>query len=437
MFFGADSEGFAMAYRFLLAVMLWLVISVGEASSQNINNFMNLFGGMMQQAVIQAAQSEWRKIPPNEIGCIEQGLVQQGTNVQTLIQRGVTPSDPRLGQLIGNCRGQNIQQTAQPVVGQTTPPVLAQTFPYVVDGLALGGRVQLDSAAYREYQCHPSEQFPGFTLCRKRVQEKSRPGPISFTNSILHGQDGTAVYVNRYIEPATFERGEFEKEIDRLSAKYGERARVKQMPSVPGFDRHSVIAQWGKVALEALDTDSIAILASGKNVTQGLLVDYLGDFTRSAKLRLPVYRIAGGAGYLWAASSDQNGRGTLRFFASNANAYKSAAIASAHAPPSFPSVLSYDPGPGASPQLPPVEGPALERMQARLKEARAFLDDTKSFMADQNTVLSIVEIAGEAAKLQVTLDKLDDAAAVVSMNKLNGLMKPIKGFDLFLAEKRA
>ena len=99
MFFGADSEGFATAYRFLSAVMLWLVISVGEASSQNINNFMNLFGGMMQQAVIQAAQSEWRKIPPNEIGCIEQGLVQQGTNVQTLIQRGVTPSDPRLGQL--------------------------------------------------------------------------------------------------------------------------------------------------------------------------------------------------------------------------------------------------------------------------------------------------------------------------------------------------
>jgi hypothetical protein len=43
-----------------------------------------------------------------------------------------------------------------------------------------------------------------------------------------------------------------------------------------------------------------------------LLIDYLRDFTRSAKQGLPIYRIDGGPGFIWAASFDQKGRGTLR-----------------------------------------------------------------------------------------------------------------------------
>jgi hypothetical protein len=61
----------------LVFVSLLLVMSVCEASSQNANDFMNLFGGIVQQAMSQAAQSEWRKVPPNETACVEQGLVQR------------------------------------------------------------------------------------------------------------------------------------------------------------------------------------------------------------------------------------------------------------------------------------------------------------------------------------------------------------------------
>src|SRR5262249_21969734 len=48
---------------------------------------------------------------------------------------------------------------------------------------------------------------------------------------------------------------------------------------------------------------------------KGFLIDYLRDFTRSAKQGLPIYRIDGGPGFIWAASFDQKGRGTLRLAA--------------------------------------------------------------------------------------------------------------------------
>jgi hypothetical protein len=66
----------------VLFVSLFLVMGGGDASSQNVNDLMNLFGGIVQQAMIQAAQSEWRKVPPNEFGCMEQAFVQQRTNVR-------------------------------------------------------------------------------------------------------------------------------------------------------------------------------------------------------------------------------------------------------------------------------------------------------------------------------------------------------------------
>jgi hypothetical protein len=76
-----------------------------------------------------------------------------------------------------------------------------------------------------------------------------------------------------------------------------------------------VIAVWGKITLEPLDQESIKTLAEGKNPRKGFLIDYLRDFTRSAKQGLPIYRIDGGPGFIWAASFDRKGRGTLRLAA--------------------------------------------------------------------------------------------------------------------------
>jgi hypothetical protein len=69
-----------------------------------------------------------------------------------------------------------------------------------------------------------------------------------------------------------------------------------------------------------LDKDSVSSLAEGKSLKKGLLIDFIGNFTRSAREGLPIYRIVGGAGFVWAGSFDQKARGTVRFAAIDASA---------------------------------------------------------------------------------------------------------------------
>jgi hypothetical protein len=92
------------------------------------------------------------------------------------------------------------------------------------------------------------------------------------------------------------------------------------MPQRDGFP-NGILASWGQVELEPLDNDSIKALAEGRRpTTNGYIVDFIGDFARSATNGLPLYRISGGAGFVWVASFDQRGRGTLRLTAVDASA---------------------------------------------------------------------------------------------------------------------
>jgi TonB family protein len=229
-----------------------------------------------------------------------------------LMSRSVLPADPQLPQLRSNCRRQ---------LAQGPQPATAQPLPYSVDGLALGGQVRFESNAYKQYQCAPSEKFAGFTWCHKechKEETKNEPrGEITLSNSILHTPDGTAWYVNKYIEPALFAPNEVQSEIDRLSAKFGERAHEFRMPEREGRP-NAVIAVWGKIQLEPLDPSDVSIVAAGGTV-KGLLVGFLGDLQRSATLGATVYRLAGGGGFLWAATYNQDGRGVLRFLTIDAS----------------------------------------------------------------------------------------------------------------------
>jgi hypothetical protein len=185
---------------------------------------------------------------------------------------------------------------------------------YAVDGLAVGTRLNFGSASYRDYKCSPSDQFDGLTWCQKTRTDKERRGPHIAAYSLLHSRDGNLSYINRSQEPAFFNPSEAELNIQRYSRKLGESARILKMPRRSGLP-DGVIAVWGKITLEPLDQESIKTLADGKNPRKGFLIDYLRDFTRSAKQGLPIYRIDGGPGFIWAASFDQKGRGTLRLAA--------------------------------------------------------------------------------------------------------------------------
>jgi hypothetical protein len=202
-----------------------------------------------------------------------------------------------------------------------------QVSAYSVDGLALGERVQPNNAGYREYKCGPSHQFDGFTWCQKARQQKEPRRSFKVTYSLLHTRDGTVVYVNRYEVPAFFGPNEADEDIQRYSRRLGESARITKIPHRPGIP-DGILATWGNVELKPLDSESIAAFRKGSTkggttrggTKKGYFVDFIGNFARSVKEGLPIYRISGGAGLIWVASFDQKGRGTLRFAAVDASA---------------------------------------------------------------------------------------------------------------------
>jgi hypothetical protein len=312
----------------------------------------------MQPATVQAMQAAWAKLPSEETGCINDALYQQGGSVEALIQRGVLPSDPRLANARSNCQKQSERQEPQPTGSQRSA--------YAVSDVALGATVKFGSSAYKEYKCAPSDQFDGFTWCQKTRKGKERRGKFNATYSILHSRDGVAVYINRYQEPTFFGASEADDDIQRYSRKIGESPQITRMPHRAGFP-NGILASWGKVQLEPLDNDSIKALADGRRpITKGYFIDFIGNFARSAKAGLPVYRISGGAGFVWVASYSRKGRGTLRLLAVDASAISPPLVATQA--PTNPADQRPQATPSIAP-LPPI--PADRTEQRKRAEANA------------------------------------------------------------------
>jgi hypothetical protein len=309
--------------------------------------------GPAQDALVQAAtQSEWNRISSSEIACIDDALRQQGGSVEALTQRGVMPSDARIGSVRSNCRSE---------LGRRGPAVPI----YAVSGLALGARLQFGSPAYREYKCGPSDQFDGFTWCQKAGRGKEPRGSFDVTHSILHSPEGRIAYVNRSQAPAFFSPTEADEDIERYSRRIGEQPRVITLPPRPELAR-GILATWGKIALEPLDSESLKKLAQGERPnTKGYFIDFIGDFARSAKEGLPVYRLSGGAGFVWVASYDQKGRGMLRFAAVDASAISAQGVAARG--PATPSDRQSpeSPAPAPSPATTTEQAEQRETAQAR------------------------------------------------------------------------
>ena len=211
-------------------------------------------------------------------------------------------------------------------IPQTIPTAAS---PYVVDGLALGDQVKFGTKPYQRYQCTPSDEFPGFLSCNEEhktpVGEQYPDQEITRSHSILQSQEGAA-YVNSYFEPAFFDPNGVQNEIDRMSSKFGRQARIIRAPQREGLP-NAVVAVWGAIELDPLTPEEISVVASGGS-HPGILVSFLGDLRRSAKVGFPVYRLTGGAGFLWAATFDQNGKGVLRYLAIDASKIESRQVAS-------------------------------------------------------------------------------------------------------------
>jgi hypothetical protein len=188
---------------------------------------------------------------------------------------------------------------------------------YAVDGLAVGMRLNFDDESYRQYRCSPSDQFDGLTWCRKTRRDRETRGS-SAIYSLLHSADGTVLYVNRSQEPSFLNSNEADKDIQEYSRRFGESPRIMKMPHRNGLP-DGLITIWGKITLVQLDQQTVKILSEGKSPKKGLLIDFLGNFARSAKEGLPIYRVEDGPGFVWRASFDLNGRGSFRFAAVDAS----------------------------------------------------------------------------------------------------------------------
>jgi hypothetical protein len=268
---------------------------------------------------------------------VGQNLRPGGSSKSALTEQGIPTSDGGVAPERASCR----IQMAQSIL--LTELTSAQTGPYGVDGLTLGSTVAFGTPAYRQYRCVPSQKFEGFVWCTKTIGDREGRGRFKAWFSILHAQDGAVVYVNRYQEPAYWSANEVADDIQRYSRKIGEEPHIIQLPVRPGLPK-GTLATWGKVVLEPIVGDELRLLGEDKPLKKGIAIDFIGNFSQSVRKGLPIYRLAGGAGFVWAASYNQSGRGTLRFSAVDASTYSPQSLP---APATTPPPVAVDP-PGAA-----------------------------------------------------------------------------------------
>jgi hypothetical protein len=348
-----------MRTRVTLCVLVAASCWCRQAIAQSSADIINIFGGLVQTAISQAIQAEWKKVSLDQISCIDNILRERGSSLSAVVQQNIGPGDARILDIRAACRRTVVQPLPAPAMPAAIPsreprepapiPVREQAIPgaYSVDNLALGEKISRESGAYREYQCRPSEQFSELMRCQKRVPEKTQRGSFLSTYSLLHSSDGTLSYINRFLEPAWFGPNEASEDIARIARKYGAQPNLIAMPQKAN-PLQGMIATWGTVKLQPVEAGEAAQLALGLNLHLGSLVDFLGNFRRSAHQGLPIYRVVSGAGYVWASNWDQNGRGTLRFFAIDADVLS----ARARPPTASPAAGSSSEAPSPPPSLP-------------------------------------------------------------------------------------
>jgi uncharacterized protein YecT (DUF1311 family) len=220
-------------------------------------------------------------------------------------------------------RGAPVQPPVPAAVGTAAAPV------YAVDDIRLGSVV--GNPELRDFDCVASSQYPGLTACRRQTTERTRRRRMSVSTSLLHAADGSVVYIGQSIEPVSIGNATADEEIARLSETLGKTTLLPMQDSRSG--RNGIVASWGAVSLQPLEPERLTALAAGSDDKSDLLIDHIGDPQRSAQLGLPVYRLNGGPGYVWAASSGRRGRGSLRMIAIDASRLPGSVATTASSPP--------------------------------------------------------------------------------------------------------
>jgi hypothetical protein len=108
------------------SLVLLITNGTAQAIAQSARDAFNIFNNMMRAAIAENARSEWTKTPHAELVCLEQYLQQRGTSIRSLIEQGITPTDPRLSSLRIACKP---EQQAFPRQLAALPPRSAEGRP--------------------------------------------------------------------------------------------------------------------------------------------------------------------------------------------------------------------------------------------------------------------------------------------------------------------
>ncbi len=307
--------------RVCLAIAVsFFALGAPAFADPDLENFSGLLGTILKSAIEQQQQQQQQqqqerqnsaKLPVGDDNCLRA----HNTSMAILANHGISLSDPRVQRLLAQCNQEN---AAPPVLAQQVNSVPATPAIFAIEGLQVGGYVVPDSPAYKAFKCRPSGDFAGFQWCGRHRSLNSANPPYDEYMTIFHSSANQATLLLQDIIPAYFPSGDVDREIQRLSKRFGQAAHLynaEPRPEAP----HALLAVWGDVVLTPLDSQSREALRNGEQIHGALVVDYLGDAKKSVALGLPIFRIGGGAGYIWGAKYDDSGKGRLRITAVNAS----------------------------------------------------------------------------------------------------------------------
>ena len=349
-----------------------------------------------------------------------------------LAANGIGPNDPRVQKMFGQCARAAEIQTA-PIAAAA--PTGSYNPDFVIEGLAVGGLVHPGTAIYRSYKCHSSEEFAGFTWCAIKHPLNGRFGPYDSWVTILHSDANTAVFVMQDVIPAFFSSGDVEREIQRLSEHFGQAARIYTEPRQDAA--HSVIATWGDVTLTPVDQPTMEAIERGDPVNAGLVIDFLADSRKSARQGLPVFHMAGGNGYIWAAMVDDSGRGRLRIAAVNPSLLpeRSSTPAPQDVPAYAPSPASPPPGPTAGPDPAAVEKERAARSQKAVSAANSLLEDAGAFVKEHPQSPKLLDYIERIAALSAAVKTNDPDEVERAATDLDNSLNHDKDYQQYQAEQ--
>jgi uncharacterized protein len=378
-----------MRWRFarperLAFVCVLLLLSSTNSFAQNAGDLINLFSNIMRGAIVDHARVDWSRIPQPEASCIEEGLQRQGYSIGGLIQNGVAPGDPRVASIRFGCR------TA------AVPPAAPNTNPIDVENLS----------AKPTIDCTKGRSLTAHVICLDQAGAAA-------------DWELTSAYWARYFSLPENDQRPFSEAQQRWLESSNQicTARAQtQRECVLSAYRKRTTAYRSQLDGEALAETRLSPEQHAKIqqslITLGLLDDRadgeFGSMTREAIKRYKVQSGAAEGEFLTAPQRHELLHGKSR-------------------------VEAQAPGSNQT-QEPVLSSPPIET--AKLKEAKAFLEDSKRFIADQKSVPSISAIAHEAAALQISIDKLDEHEAVQSMQRLSELLKGVPGFLEFEQQRK-